>query len=95
MCREGDGFCFLGSKGHCVHRLPSEWLNYQWRILTRQLAEAAAKGNRVKMPWKTNEGVPFHQDNAPTHNSVVSIAAVHDCGFELVDHSPFSPDFGI
>lgn len=67
----------------------------QWRILTCQLAEAAAKGNQVKMPWKTNEGVLFHQDNAPTHNSVVSIAAVHACGFELVDHSPFSPDFAI
>ena len=44
------------------------------------------------------KGVLFHQDlpdqdNAPTHKSVVGMAAVCDCGFELVDHppSPYSP----
>ena len=38
------------------------------------------------------KGVLFHQDNAPAHKSVVAMAAVHDCGFELVDHPPYSPD---
>ena len=37
-------------------------------------------------------GVLFHQDNAPAHKSVVAMAAVRDCGFELVDHPPYSPD---
>ena len=37
--------------------------------------------------------VLFHQDNAPAHKSVVAMAAVCDCGFELVDHPPYSsPD---
>ena len=38
------------------------------------------------------KGVLFHQDNVPAHKSVVTMAAVHDCGFELVDHPPYSPD---
>ena len=35
------------------------------------------------MAWKTDEGSPVHQDNAPAHKSVVAMAAVRDCGFEL------------
>ena len=38
-----------------------------------------------KQPGKLTNGVLFHQDNAPAHKSVVAMAAVHDCGFELVD----------
>ena len=38
------------------------------------------------------KGVLFHQDNAPAYNSVVAMAAVHDCGFELVDQPPYSQD---
>ena len=38
------------------------------------------------------KGVLFHQDSAPAHKSVVAIAAMHDCGFELGDHHPCSPD---
>ena len=34
----------------------------------------------------------FHQDNAPAHKSVVAMADVRDCGYELVDHPPYSPD---
>ena len=45
-----------------------------------------------KRPGKLMKGFLFHQDNAPAHKSVVAMAAVHDCGFELVDHPPYSPD---
>uniref|UniRef100_A0A3Q0T9I4 Mos1 transposase HTH domain-containing protein n=1 Tax=Amphilophus citrinellus TaxID=61819 RepID=A0A3Q0T9I4_AMPCI len=34
----------------------------------------------------------FHQDDAPAHKSAVAMAAVRDCGFELVDQPPCSPD---
>ena len=34
------------------------------------------------------KGVLFYQDNAHAHKSVVAMAAVRDCGFELVDHPP-------
>ena len=33
------------------------------------------------------------QDNAPAHKSVVVIAVVRDCGFGLVDHPLYYPDF--
>ena len=47
-----------------------------------------------KRPGKLMEGVLFHQDNVPAHKSVVAMAAVHDYGFELVDHPSYSLDFG-
>ena len=37
-------------------------------------------------------GVLFHQDNAPAHKARVSIAAINESSFELVDHHPYSPD---
>ena len=37
------------------------------------------------------KGVLFHQNNAPAHKSVVAMAAVHDCGLEIVDHLLYSP----
>ena len=36
-------------------------------------------------------GVLFPRDNAPAHKSVVAMAAVCDCGVEVVDHPPYSP----
>ena len=32
------------------------------------------------------KGVLFHQDNAPAHTSVNAMAAINDCGFELIQH---------
>ena len=65
--------------------------NYQEGILCG-LAAVAAKGNQVKLLGKLTTGVLFHQDNAPAHKSAVEMVAVHDYGFELVDHLPYSPD---
>lgn len=52
--------------------------------LLRQLQKA--------MPRKISERVLFHQDNAPAHKTLVSMAAMRNCGFELVDDPPDSPD---
>ena len=50
-------------------------------------------GEMSKRPGKLTKGVLFHQDNAPAHKSVVAIlGVVRDCGFEMVDHPPYSPD---
>ena len=62
---------------------------YQWRILC-QLAEGAETGNQIEKARKTEKRVLFHQRNAPAHKSVVEIAAVRNCSFELVDHPPYS-----
>ena len=34
----------------------------------------------------------FHQYNAPAHKSVIAMAAVRNCGSELVDHLLYSAD---
>ena len=45
-----------------------------------------------KTAWKTDEWILLHQDNAPAHKSVFSMAAVRECGFELVDQPKYFPD---
>ena len=47
---------------------------------------------KVKRPGKLSKGVLFHQDNAPSHTSSVTMATIHKCGFELLPHPPYSPD---
>ena len=56
--------------------------------LLRELRQAI----KSKQPGKLTKGVLLHQDNAPAHKSLVAMSAVHDCGFELIDHPPYSPD---
>jgi len=36
--------------------------------------------------------VLFHQDNAPCHKSMKTIAKLNEMGFELLPHPPYSPD---
>ena len=56
--------------------------------LLRELRQAI----KSKRLGKLTKGVLLHQDNAPGHKSLVAMSAVHDCGFELIDHLPYSPD---
>ena len=59
--------------------------------LLRDLRQAI----KSKRPGKLTKGVLPHQDNAPAHKSMVAMSAVHDCGFELIDHPPYSPDLAL
>ena len=56
--------------------------------LLRELRQAI----KSKRPGELTKGVLLHQENAPAHNSLVAMSAVHDCGFGLIDHTPYSPD---
>ena len=47
---------------------------------------------KIKRHGKLTKGVLFHQDNAPVYKSVIAMAAIYDCGFELIEHPPYSPD---
>lgn len=38
--------------------------------------------------------VLFHQDNAPARKSSVAMQKLHELPYELVPHSPLSPDLG-
>ena len=56
--------------------------------LLRKLREKIKKNRRGKLSL----GVFFHQDNAPAHKSAVALATIYDCGFQLVEHLPYSSD---
>ena len=88
---EGDGISFWDAKGIVFidylqkgHTVNGEY----YANLLRQLREAI----KSKRPGKLTKGPLLHQDNAPAHKSVIAMAAVHDCGFELIEHPPYSPD---
>lgn len=45
-----------------------------------------------KRPHLQKKKILLHQDNAPSHTSVVAMAKIHELGFELLPHPPYSPD---
>lgn len=45
-----------------------------------------------KRPHLQKKKILFHQDNAPSHTSMVAMAKIHELRFELLDHPPYSPD---
>jgi hypothetical protein len=47
---------------------------------------------KKKQPHLAKKKVLFHQDNAPVHTSVITMAKINDIKFELHPHAPrFSP----
>jgi hypothetical protein len=55
----------------------------------RRLRQEIARKRRGKL----TQGVLLLHDNAPADTSSVAIAAATDCGFELLLHPQYSPDF--
>ncbi|KAK3093485.1 hypothetical protein FSP39_016304 [Pinctada imbricata] len=49
-------------------------------------------GNKYGAENSLVKCVLFHQDNAPVHKSVTAKVAIHDCGFNLIEHTPYPPD---
>jgi histone-lysine N-methyltransferase SETMAR len=47
---------------------------------------------REKRRGKLAKGVLFLQDNAPAPKSFIALQKLHEIGFELIDHPPYSPD---
>ena len=45
-----------------------------------------------KRPHLQKKKVLFHQDNAPCHRSMKTMAKLNELGFELLTHPPYSPD---
>ena len=52
------------------------------------LREAIKKKRR----WKFSADMPLLYDNAPVHMSAKSQAAIRQCGFQQLNHPPYSPD---
>ena len=42
-----------------------------------------------------NKKVLFHQDNAPCHKSIATMAKLHELHFELLPLPPYSPDLDL
>ena len=43
---------------------------------------------------KLTSGVIFHHANSPSKTCALTMSIIHDLGFELLDHPPYSPDIG-
>ena len=91
LCHSSDTWHALNSTFWDAYCIVSFQRNPHWMIHSG-LWKVVLVRNISKQPGKLMKGVPFNQDNAPAHKSVVAMSAVHDCGFELVDHPPYSPD---
>lgn len=60
---------------------------YYIALLERLKAEIAKK-----RPHMAKKKILFHQDNAPCHKSIKTMAKLHELNFELLPHPPYSPD---
>lgn len=47
---------------------------------------------KQKRPHLAKKKVLFHQDNARVHTCVVTMAKIHELGYELLPHPAYSPD---
>ena len=73
------------------HRLPLKRKTHQLKYfiaLLVHLKEEIAK----KWPQIKKKKVLFHQDNAPCHKSITTMAKLHELHLELLPHSSYSPD---
>jgi histone-lysine N-methyltransferase SETMAR len=59
-----------------------------YAALLGRLREAVKKERRGKL----SRGVLLLHDNAPPHTSHFSTSAIYECGFEILQHPPYSPD---
>lgn len=72
-----------------------DFLEHEATITGQYYADLISKlreNIKQKRRGMLSRGVLFHQDNAPVHKSNVALAAIHQAGFELVGHPPYSPD---
>lgn len=61
--------------------------DYYIELLDRLDAEI-----KRKRPHMAKKKKLFHQDNAPSHKSIKTMAKLNDLGYELLPHPPYSPD---
>jgi histone-lysine N-methyltransferase SETMAR len=83
MFWDAEGILFIDylEKGKTINR------EYYSNLLTR-LDEKIHE----KRPGLQKKEIIFHQDNAPTHKSVLAMRKLRDLQYELLEHLPYSPD---
>jgi [histone H3]-lysine36 N-dimethyltransferase SETMAR len=55
------------------------------------LLERLTDENKRNRPHLKQKKVLFHQDNAPCHKSIKTIAKLYELAYELLPHPPYSP----
>jgi histone-lysine N-methyltransferase SETMAR len=80
---DAEGILFIDylEKGKTITR------EYYSNLLTR-----LDKKIREKRPGLQKKKIIFHQDNAPTHKSVLAMGKLRNLHYELLEHPPYSPD---
>ena len=78
-----------------MNRNNSDWLGMNFNpILSPGILYAVISAFERKIVKKRPESkkkkVLFHQDNAPCHKSIATIAKLHEFDFELLPHPPYS-----
>lgn len=89
--RQVDGVSILGYEWYTFHWLPRKKKSidsdYYIELLDRLKAEITKKRPHIK-----KKKVILHQDNAPCHKSIKTMAKINELGFKLLPHPPYSPD---
>jgi transposase len=79
---------FWGCAWYYINRLPRKGPNHQQRLLHSVIG---AMKSRKTAPFEEKK-VLFHQNNTPVHKSIRTTAKLHELGYELLHHPPYSPD---
>ena len=80
---------FLGCARYNL--LPWKGKVYQQRLLHWVIGAFEGR-NRKKTTAHEEEKIIFHQDNAPCHKSMKTMAKLAELGYKLLPHPPYSPD---
>ena len=89
--REGNSHCFLGCSRNHPYWLFAEGSNNHREYYATLLSRLHGK-LRTERPKLAYKKILFHQDNVPAHTFALSIAKVHESGFKLLPHPPYSPE---
>jgi [histone H3]-lysine36 N-dimethyltransferase SETMAR len=76
-----------------IHRLPRKEPDHQQQVLHSVILKCLNDETKKKRPHLKNTKVQFHLYNAPCHKSIKTTAKLHELGYELLPHPPYSPDF--
>lgn len=81
-----QGILLIDYKDKCVNITGAYYANILWQL------RAAIKEKRR---GKLAKGVLLLHDNASVHTAQIAKTTARDCGFETMDHPPYSPDLAL
>ncbi|KAF2902909.1 hypothetical protein ILUMI_03275 [Ignelater luminosus] len=64
----------------------------RWKVSVAKPIPKVRDAIKEKRGGKLTHDVLFHQDNAPSYKSYVTMAAIYNAGFEILEQPSYSPD---